>query len=45
MACQGDLGSDVLDVDTWRNPNSPQVALFRSSKNCHVAYSGLLASF
>ena len=45
VACQGDLGSNVLDVDTWRNPSNLQIALFRSSKNCHVAYFGWLASF
>ena len=32
MARQGDLRSDVLDVDTWCNPNDLQVASFRSSK-------------
>ena len=45
VACQCDFGTDILDVDMWHNPSSLQVALFHSSKNCHVAYSGWLVSF
>ena len=37
-ASRGGLGSDVLDANMWLNPRGLQVALFHSSKNCHVAY-------
>ena len=35
----------VLDVDRWLDPNGVQVTSFRSSKNCHLVYSGWLALF
>ena len=45
MAHHGNMKSNASDVDTWRNPSGLLVALFRFSKNRHVAHSNWFTLF